>query len=451
MQKNTENNVIIYERKIISYLLNNFSKYKSFNDELKRHFFLDSKYQIIFNALESYYSNGVYDSETFINVLVEIIVFQINLNSNEKQNNWNVDDWETNLEDLRAQSPTEKEFLLAIKKVLGFTIEKKYKSKFNNIINKEINIDKTAENLQDIIQDLQVELHSGEDIETIGEYFINNLDYFTNLEDNKDIIYLPENYRLLNNIFKGFKPGSLITIGARPSVGKTLVALDWAHKIAFNTKESVLFVSLEMPKNDLIGRIAKQREDLDITNKEYIKLNRDIFFKKLINLQQYLSEIPLIIEDNQNLGINNIIEQIKKIHRKTGLKIVFIDYLQLISSPEIMSKNMSENIVFSDYTRKFKKLAGELGIPIVLLSQLSRNNAKENREPKLFDLRGSGSIEQDSDIVILLHRKDDEAEDSGIEPGKDLRKTLSFIVEKNRNGMIAVIDMEIDYAHFDIN
>tara|TARA_B110000977_G_scaffold196164_1_gene275992 strand:- start:3625 stop:4965 length:1341 start_codon:yes stop_codon:yes gene_type:complete len=238
----------------------------------------------------------------------------------------------------------------------------------------------------------------------------------------------------LDALTQGFQKSDLIIIAGRPSMGKTAFCLNTATNIVKKYKSPILFFSLEMSKEQLIYRLLANETNINntrlkvgnIKNSEWKILNKTI--KKLATL-------PFFIDDLPNLLITNIRSKIKKIifeHNKIGL--VIIDYLQLMESGSLKNENRVQEL--SQITRALKNIAREFEIPIIVLSQLSRSvESRINKRPILSDLRESGSIEQDSDLVIMLYR-DDYYNNNTEEPD-----IAELIIAKHRNGPIGSIKL----------
>ena len=247
------------------------------------------------------------------------------------------------------------------------------------------------------------------------------------------LIGLDTGYKDLNNFTFGFQPGELIILAARPGVGKSAFALNIAQKSCANTNGYAAFFSLEMGIDQLVMRLLSLTSNVklgkirsgDMTDEETTKLLAGRV--ALDNLHIYLDETTT--NDLESIKI-----QCRKLKRENKLDIIIIDYLQLLTLSK--GKSMSRYEEVSGLSRSLKLLARELEVPILALSQLSRNvesrSAEQGNKPILSDLRESGSIEQDADIVLFLHRESVAADDPTKNQGS---KKIEVIIAKNRQGM----------------
>ena len=260
-----------------------------------------------------------------------------------------------------------------------------------------------------------------------------------NLHKNKDQLRgIPTGFKDLDNILAGFQRSDLIIIAARPSFGKTAFALDIARHAAVKNKIPTGIFSLEMSTQQLVDRFiaAEARVDLWKLRTGRLSENSDDFLRIQGALGK-LSEAPLFIDDEASNNVLQMRAMARRLQAEHGqLGLVIIDYLQLMQ-PKTSSENMVQQI--TEISRSLKGLARELNVPVVAISQLSR--AVEQRHPpipRLSDLRESGSIEQDADVVIFLYREDRYKENSSKQNQADI------IVAKHRNGPLGKISLYFD-------
>ena len=253
----------------------------------------------------------------------------------------------------------------------------------------------------------------------------------------------------LDALTQGFQKSDLIIVAGRPSMGKTALCLNFAINILKSTKLPVLFFSLEMSKEQLAYRILSCETNINNFRLKSGNLQTDEWVK-LNNNMQRLSTLPLFIDDTPNPSIAVIRSKIKSIlFEQNQIALIVIDYLQLMSQFQGNSKIESRVQELSQITRSLKIMAREFNVPIIALSQLSRNvETRVNKRPILSDLRESGSIEQDADLVMMLYRENyyNLQSKQDINP-KDITE---LIIVKQRNGPLGVIDLEFDskYAKF---
>ena len=254
-------------------------------------------------------------------------------------------------------------------------------------------------------------------------------------------------YPDLDRMLLGFQPGNLIILAARPSQGKTALALDIARNIA-SGKRKVAFLSLEMSKEELVVRLLCAAGQLDSYRLRQKRLSekKDTSglddWDRLRGAMAKLDKMPIFIDDSSSLTISELRAKVKSIALEhSGIDMVVVDYLQLIDG-ELGSGDMRVQEV-SKISRQLKALARELKVPVIALSQLSRHI--ERREghkkiPQLSDLRESGAIEQDADVVLFIHREiSEEEERDGSQYAPDPEQETQLLVAKNRNGAIGKV------------
>lgn len=253
-------------------------------------------------------------------------------------------------------------------------------------------------------------------------------------------------YGRLDKITHGFQRGDLIILAARPSVGKTALALNFGLEVAIRNNASVALFSLEMPADHLVERMLasrslvqsdKLRTGYGITNDNWNALNEAVFD---------LEKAKIYIDDSSMIKMSEIFSKCRKLKADHGLDLVIIDYIQLISSGGHYENRQQE---VSQISRQLKMLARELECPVIALSQLTRAVEQANREPQLSDLRESGAIEQDADIVFMLHREqtlDDDVPNS-VRPENQL---INLFIRKHRNGSIGEVQLNFmgSYSKF---
>lgn len=232
----------------------------------------------------------------------------------------------------------------------------------------------------------------------------------------------------LRFIIPSLHPGDFMIIAARPSVGKTAFALETALEAAISGKKTAYF-SMEMSTDQLVKRVLSNTTDTSFTSVYNWRMS-DEQMGKIINSSGRFEKWPLWIDDSFNTSTRNIYSKALNLKLEEGLDLIVIDYLQLIGRDKSNQKRYgNKNEEVTDISRDCKGLAKELGIPVVALSQMSREMEKQNREPRLSDLRESGAIEQDADIVAFLYRIGDD------DPNAMIRQ-IGFKVEKHRNGAL---------------
>ncbi len=243
-------------------------------------------------------------------------------------------------------------------------------------------------------------------------------------------------FRALDNVLAGFQKSDLIILAARPSVGKTSLALDFVRAVGVGSKTPVGLFSLEMSKEQLVDRLLCSQAGIDLWKMRTGKLSdTSDEFPRIGQAMGILSEAPIYIDDSSSANIMEIRTKARRLQMEHGLGFLIIDYLQLMEGRNNNSDNRVQEV--SEISRGLKGIARELNIPVLALSQLNRS--VENRSPaipKLADLRESGSIEQDADVVMFIYRK---AKDKSISNVSEAEKDVAEIhIEKHRNGPTGV-------------
>ncbi len=254
-------------------------------------------------------------------------------------------------------------------------------------------------------------------------------------DSDHEIRGVPTGYKDLDNLLAGFQKSDLIILAARPSVGKTTLAMDIARHMAVRENVPVGVFSLEMSSQQLVDRMLAAEARISSWHLRTGKLSNENDFTVLQEALSRMAKAPLYIDDFAGNTISRMRSVARKLKAEHGLGMIVVDYLQLI----ITAKN-HDNMVnhVTEISRSLKQLAKELDVPVLALSQLSRAVEQRGGKPRLSDLRDSGSIEQDADVVIFIHREDkgkDESERTNI---------AEILIEKHRNGPTGRIELFFD-------
>jgi replicative DNA helicase len=236
---------------------------------------------------------------------------------------------------------------------------------------------------------------------------------------------VPTGFAELDSLTNGLHGGQLIIVGARPAMGKSTLALDFARTAAVHHKLPTIFFSLEMGRSEIATRLlsAESGIPMHVLRKGNMD-ERD--WTRLASVRGDIGDAPLYIDDSPNMTLVEIRAKCRKLSQRVGLKMVVVDYLQLMTSGKKVESRQQE---VSEFSRALKLLAKELGVPIVALAQLNRGpEQRADKKPALSDLRESGSLEQDADIVILLHRE------AAYDRDHPRAGEADLIVAKHRNG-----------------
>ncbi|MEV5204170.1 replicative DNA helicase [Streptomyces sp. NPDC053720] len=255
---------------------------------------------------------------------------------------------------------------------------------------------------------------------------------------------IPTGLADLDSLTNGFQPGQFIVIGARPAMGKSTLALDMARAAAVHYGNTVAFFSLEMGRSEIMQRLYSAEARVALHHIRAGTVTEDDL-NRLARRTPAIDAAPLIVDDSPNLSLTEIRSRARRMKQsKGGLDLLIVDYLQLMKSGG-MGRPESRQQEVSDMSRNLKLLAKELEIPVIALSQLNRGpEQRTDKKPQIGELRESGSIEQDADMVILLHREDAYEKESPRSGEADL------IVAKHRNGPTATISVAFQghYSRF---
>ncbi len=253
-------------------------------------------------------------------------------------------------------------------------------------------------------------------------------------DDGRLITGIGTGFYELDEMTNGLQPGEMIIIAARPSMGKTAFALNIAEHIGATSKQPVAVFSLEMSKQQLAQRLLCSRSGVDSHKLRRNMLSRDDFAKLSLTVGE-LSEAPIYIDDTPGLSLLGLRAKSRRLAARHDIKCIVIDYLQLMSAPGSESRQQE----VSNLSRGIKALARELSVPVLCLSQLNRQaEQREGHRPRMSDLRESGSIEQDADVVMMLHRED--YYHKGDEEYVDTNQA-EVILAKQRNGPTGTVKL----------
>lgn len=231
-------------------------------------------------------------------------------------------------------------------------------------------------------------------------------------------------FKDLDALTNGFHPGNMIVLAARPAVGKSTLGLDIARFASIHKRETSVIFSLEMSRSEITMRMLSAEARVPLNNIRSGRLSEEEWARMARRMGE-ISDAPMFIDDSPNLSLMEIRAKSRRLKQRHDLKLIVIDYLQLMTSGKRVENRQQE---VSEFSRQLKLLAKELNVPVVAISQLNRSpEQRSDKKPMLSDLRESGSIEQDADVVILLHRED--LYDSQNRSGE-----ADLIVAKHRNG-----------------
>lgn len=251
---------------------------------------------------------------------------------------------------------------------------------------------------------------------------------------------LPTGLIDLDHLTTGLQPGQMIIVAARPAMGKSTLAMNFLRSAAITQKQPAVIFSLEMSRSEIGMRLLAAEAGVLFGNMRRGKLSNKDWSRITASLGR-LSEAPLYIDDSPNMAMNEIRSKCRRLKQQVGLSLVVIDYLQLMTSGKKVESRQQE---VSEFSRSLKLLAKELEVPVVAVAQLNRGpEQRTDKKPMIADLRESGSLEQDADVIILLHRPD-------YYNKEDRAGEADIIVAKHRNGETATLPVAFQghYARF---
>lgn len=261
---------------------------------------------------------------------------------------------------------------------------------------------------------------------------------------------LETGYTDLDKLTSGWQNSDLIIIAARPAMGKTAFVLSMAKNMAVNYSTPLAIFSLEMSNLQLVNRLISNVAEISGSKIKSGNLT-DIEWQQLFARIKFLTGAPLYIDDTPSLSIFELRTKARRLVREHGVKIIIIDYLQLMNASGMRFGSREQEV--SMISRSLKQLAKELNIPIIALSQLNRSveSRADGKRPQLSDLRESGAIEQDADIVCFIHRPEYYTKSGVDAEGKDIRGLAEFIIAKHRSGAVDDVDMRFraEFARFE--
>ncbi|MFZ1302194.1 MAG: replicative DNA helicase [Candidatus Microsaccharimonas sp.] len=293
---------------------------------------------------------------------------------------------------------------------------------------------------QEILEKAEQELFSvsdqslKQDLVSIESILTDSFDRMEELHRNKGAIRgVRTGYRDLDNMTAGLQRSDLIILAARPAMGKTTLVTNLAYNVATIAKQSVLFFSLEMSKEQLVDRMLADASGVDAWNIRTGNLS-DQDFSKLSDAMGEMAEAPIYIDDTPGVSVLEMRTKARRAAHEQPLGLIIVDYLQLMQSSGRSDGNRVQEV--SEISRGLKLIARELNVPVIALSQLSRSvESRSPQIPQLSDLRESGSIEQDADIVMFIYRE------AYYNPETERENITDLIIAKHRNGPTGKVEL----------
>ncbi|CAN5446426.1 replicative DNA helicase [soil metagenome] len=302
-----------------------------------------------------------------------------------------------------------------------------------------------AQSLQELIENAETTLfevsqqHVKQDISSIETILSASFDRLDELHKDKGKLRgVPTGYKDLDNVLAGLQPSDLIILAARPSMGKTALALNLAHNVAVQSEMPVLLFSLEMSKEQLVDRMLAAEAGVNAWNLRTGNLT-DSDFEKIGQAMGTLSEAQIYIDDSPGITVSDMRTKARREAHQRPLGLIIVDYLQLMSGGSRFGGDSNRVQEISEISRGLKGIARELKVPVLALSQLSRSvESRSPQIPQLADLRESGSIEQDADVVAFIYRED------YYNPETENKNIARILIKKHRNGPTDDVDLYFD-------
>jgi replicative DNA helicase len=298
---------------------------------------------------------------------------------------------------------------------------------------REDEVDVLLDEAERKIMEISQRKHSGT-FKNIKDVLVQTYDNIEMLHNRKgEVTGIPTGFTELDRMTSGFQRSDFIIVAARPSVGKTAFALNIAQNVATKANENVAIFSLEMSAQQLVMRMLCAEGNINAQNLRTGKLTPEDW-GKLTMAMGSLSNAGIYIDDTPSIRVSDIRAKCRRLKQESGLGMVVIDYLQLIQGSGRNRENRQQEV--SEISRSLKALARELEVPVIALSQLSRSvEQRQDKRPMMSDIRESGSIEQDADIVAFLYRDDYYNKDS------ENKNIIEIIIAKQRNGPVGTVQL----------
>ncbi|KQB84732.1 replicative DNA helicase [Corynebacterium oculi] len=283
---------------------------------------------------------------------------------------------------------------------------------------------------------------SAEDYEVLADILQPTIDEIDMITSNGGLAQgIPTGFIDLDELTQGLHGGQMVIVAARPGVGKSTLALDFVRSASIKHNKAAVIFSLEMSKTEIVMRLLSAETEIKLSDMRSGRMD-GVAWEKLASRVGQISEAPLFIDDSSNMTMMDIRAKARRLKQKHDLQLIVVDYLQLMSSGKRVESRQQE---VSEFSRSLKLLAKELDVPLVAISQLNRGpESRTDKRPQLADLRESGSLEQDADIVMLLYRPDSQDKDN------ERAGEADIILAKHRGGPIDTVSVahQLHYSRF---
>ena len=289
---------------------------------------------------------------------------------------------------------------------------------------------------EQMVLDVSGQTQSESSFAAIGEVVLSNLDKLNALQQHDGAITgVPTGFKDVDHIFNGLQKSDLILVAARPAMGKTAFTLNIAQNVTMLYDKTVAFFSLEMGKEQLVGRILSSVAG--VSSEKLRRANMDpADWEKVIAAADRMSKSKLFIDDTPGLTVQDMRSKLRRLKVEHGLDLVIVDYIQLMQGRNAGKGSENRQQEVSEISRNLKLIAREFNVPVIALSQLSRSvESRPDKRPVLSDLRESGSLEQDADIVIFLYR------DKYYDENSEMGDKAEVLIRKHRNGAVGSVKL----------
>ena len=290
---------------------------------------------------------------------------------------------------------------------------------------------------EQMVLDVSGQTQSESSFAPIGEVVLFNLDKLNALQQHDGAITgVPTGFKDVDHVFNGLQKSDLILVAARPAMGKTAFTLNIAQNVTMLYDKTVAFFSLEMGKEQLVGRILSSVAG--VSSEKLRRANMDpADWEKVIAAADRMSKAKLFIDDTPGLTVQDMRSKLRRLKVEHGLDLVIVDYIQLMQGRNSGKGSENRQQEVSEISRNLKLIAREFNVPLIALSQLSRSvESRPDKRPVLSDLRESGSLEQDADIVIFLYR------DKYYDENSEKEDNAEVLIRKNRNGSVGTVELQ---------
>ena len=289
---------------------------------------------------------------------------------------------------------------------------------------------------EQMVLDVSGQTQSESSFAAIGDVVLSNLDKLNALQQHDGAITgVPTGFKDVDHVFNGLQKSDLILVAARPAMGKTAFTLNIAQNVTMLYDKTVAFFSLEMGKEQLVGRILSSVAG--VSSEKLRRANMDpADWEKVIAAADRMSKSKLFIDDTPGLTVQDMRSKLRRLKVEHGLDLVIVDYIQLMQGRNSGKGSENRQQEVSEISRNLKLIAREFNVPLIALSQLSRSvESRPDKRPVLSDLRESGSLEQDADIVIFLYR------DKYYDENSEMGDKAEVLIRKHRNGAVGSVKL----------